>query len=141
MENKENKFNENKYHSQNDIIKFKFIKSKTNTVTKFDISRNSLLQNKNRTTSNFNIYRNFILTKHSSKDISNKNEEFFKRDSKTVLINSVQFDTNFLRKRSCKNNKGEFYSFKSSDMKNYANTIRRLNFAQIKKKKIDFIKY
>ena len=141
MEKIENKFDNDINHIQSILMRFKHKKSKSNTFTKFDISRNSLLQNKNRTTSDFNIYRNFILTKHSSKDISNKNEEFFKRDSKTVLINSVQFDTNFLRKRSCKNNKGEIYSFKSSDMKNYANTIRRLNFAQIKKKKIDFIKY
>ena len=145
MENKENKFNENKYHSQNDIIKFKFIKSKTNTVTKFDISRNSFLKNKNKTSSNFNLYRNLVISKNFSKDISNKKDELIKSDinsnRKTVLVNSVQFDINFLRRMTCINNRREIITYQAYDTKNYASNIRWLNFAQYKKGKIDLIKY
>ena len=55
MEKIEDKFDNDINHIQSNLMRFKHKKSKSNTFTKFDISRNSLLQNKNRTTSDFNI--------------------------------------------------------------------------------------
>ena len=80
---------------QNNFIKLKFMRSKTGTQLKFNISRNSFSKNKNKTASNFNIYKNSQISDNNSKDISKKNEELFKKDinsisnQKMVLINLI----------------------------------------------------
>ena len=132
---------------QNNFKELKYRKSKTNTVEKYNFSRDSFFKNKNKTTSNFNLYKNSLISNSSSKDISNKNEELNKQDinyisnKKAELINSSQFDTNFFRNISSKNIKNKINSSKSCDNKNKTNIINWFNKTQIKKKKNDFIKY
>ena len=132
---------------RNDLLKLKSEKSKSNTMTKFNFSRNSLLKNKNKTSSNFNLYKNGQISINNSKDILNKYEELFKSGynsishKKSILENSSPFGIDFLRRLSVKNTRNKVFSYKTCEMKNNANIIHWLNLEQIKKKKIDFIKY
>ena len=116
---------------QNIFGEIKYRKSKTNTVEKYNFSRDSFLKYKNKTTSNFNLYKNSLISNNSSKDISNKNEELIKSD-----INSI-----FNKKSELINIKHKINSSKSCDNKNKSNISNLFNKTQIKKKKIDFIKY
>ena len=116
---------------QNNFGEIKYRKSKTNTVEKYNFSRDSFLKYKNKTTSNFNLYKNSLISNNSSKDISNKNEELIKSD-----INSF-----FNQKSELININHKINSSKSCDNKNKSNISNWFNKTQIKKKKIDFIKY
>ena len=116
---------------QNNFGEIKYRKSKTNTVEKYNFSRDSFLKYKNKTTSNFNLYKNSLISNNSSKDISNKNEELIKSD-----INSI-----FNKKSELINIKHKINSSKSCYNKNKSNISNLFNKTQIKKKKIDFIKY
>ena len=116
---------------QNIFGEIKYRKSKTNTVEKYNFSRDSFLKYKNKTTSNFNLYKNSLISNNSSKDISNKNEELIKSD-----INSI-----FNKKSELINIKHKINSSKSCYNKNKSNISNLFNKTQIKKKKIDFIKY
>ena len=116
---------------QNNFGEIKYRKSKTNTVEKYNFSRDSFLKYKNKTTSNFNLYKNSLISNNSSKDISNKNEELIKSD-----INSI-----FNKKSELINIKHKINSSKSCYNKNKSNISNWFNKTQIKKKKIDFIKY
>ena len=116
---------------QNNFGEIKYRKSKTNTVEKYNFSRDSFLKYKNKTTSNFNLYKNSLISNNSSKDISNKNEDLIKSD-----INSI-----FNKKSELINIKHKINSSKSCDNKNKSNISNWFNKTQIKKKKIDFIKY
>ena len=116
---------------QNNFGEIKYRKSKTNTVEKYNFSRDSFLKYKNKTTSNFNLYKNSLISNNSSKDISNKNEELIKSD-----INSF-----FNKKSELINIKHKKNSSKSCYNKNKSNISNWFNKTQIKKKKIDFIKY
>ena len=116
---------------QNNFGEIKYRKSKTNTVEKYNFSRDSFLKYKNKTTSNFNLYKNSLISNNSSKDISNKNEDLIKSD-----INSI-----FNKKSELINIKHKINSSKSCYNKNKSNISNLFNKTQIKKKKIDFIKY
>ena len=116
---------------QNIFGEIKYRKSKTNTVEKYNFSRDSFLKYKNKTTSNFNLYKNSLISNNSSKDIQNKNEELIKSD-----INSI-----FNKKSELINIKHKINSSKSCYNKNKSNISNLFNKTQIKKKKIDFIKY
>ena len=116
---------------QNNFGEIKYRKSKTNTVEKYNFSRDSFLKYKNKTTSNFNLYKNSLISNNSSKDISNKNEELIKSD-----INSI-----FNKKSELINIKHKINSSKSCYNKNKSNISNLFNKTQNKKKKIDFIKY
>ena len=116
---------------QNNFGEIKYRKSKTNTVEKYNFSRDSFLKYKNKTTSNFNLYKNSLISNNSSKDISNKNEELIKSD-----INSI-----FNKKSELINIKHKINSSKSCYNKNKSNISNWFNKTQNKKKKIDFIKY
>jgi len=145
MEKCEKKFCNKSNHVQNDLMNYKNIKSKSDAFTKFDFSRNSFLKNKNRTSINFTLHRNLMLPGQSFKDISNKKEELLRCENdsnrKTLLVNTVKFDINFLKRISCINDKKKLFSSQTWDVRNYAKTIRWLNLAKFKKKKIDFIKH
>ena len=116
---------------QNNFGEIKYRKSKTNTVEKYNFSRDSFLKYKNKTTSNFNLYKNSLISNNSSKDISNKNEDLIKSD-----INSI-----FNKKSELINIKHKINSSKTCYNKNKSNISNLFNKTQIKKKKIDFIKY
>ena len=133
---------------QNNFIKLKFMRSKTGTQLKFNISRNSFSKNKNKTASNFNIYKNSQISDNNSKNITKKNEEPLKKDinsisnQKLVLINFVQCNPNFTRRKSSQEIKSRVCSSKTCDSKNNSyNSYRCLNKTQIKERKADFIKY
>ena len=86
-----------------------------------------------------------MLPGQSFKDISNKKEELLRCENdsnrKILLVNTVKFDINFLKRISCINDKKKLFSSQTWDVRNYAKTIRWLNLAKFKKKKIDFIKH
>ena len=109
---------------QNNFIKLKFMRSKTGTQLKFNISRNSFSKNKNKTASNFNIYKNSQISDNNSKNITKKNEEPLKKDinsisnQKLVLINFVQCNPNFTRRKSSQEIKSRVCSSKTCDSKN-----------------------
>ena len=132
---------------RNDFLKLIYEKTKSNTMTKFNFSRNSLSNNKNKTASNFNLYKNSQISHNNSKDILNKYEDLFKSGynsishKKSILDNSSPFGMDLLRRLSVKNTRNKVFSFNTCDMKNNDNIIRWLNLEQIKKRKIDFIKY
>ena len=138
MKKNEKQFNRSTNILKNDLIKLKCEKSPNSTITKFNFSRNSLSNNKNKTSSNFNLYKNCQISNNNSKDISGNNSI---SNQKVNLENLAQFGVNFLRKLSAKNTKRKVFSFKTCDKKVNANIIHWLNLAQIKKRKIDFIKY
>ena len=123
------------------LFKLKNKRSKINPISKFNSSSNLLSVNKNEVSSNFNIFKNGIVSNSISKDISNKKEEVFKNDidsiseRKTDLLNFVQFDINYLRKISPKNN------FNTYEINNNSNIFNWLNISQIKERKMDFINY
>ena len=131
MKKNEMEFFKKTNRMQNIFGEIKYRKSKTNTVEKYNFSRDSFLKYKNKTTSNFNLYKNSLISNNSSKDISNKNEELIKSD-----INSI-----FNKKSELINIKHKINSSKSCDNKNKSNISNWFNKTQIKKKKIDFIKY
>ena len=131
MKKNEMEFFKKTNRMQNIFGEIKYRKSKTNTVEKYNFSRDSFLKYKNKTTSNFNLYKNSLISNNSSKDISNKNEELIKSD-----INSI-----FNKKSELINIKHKINSSKSCYNKNKSNISNLFNKTQIKKKKIDFIKY
>ena len=148
MKKNETQFYFNKSVMQKNFIKLKNKNSKSNTLSKFNFSRNSFLKIKNKTSSNFNIYKNCILLNNSSKDFHNKNDDFLFNNinsfsnKKINSINSVQFNLNNHRNISSKNIRSKkVFSSRTYDKKINANIIHWLNITQIKKKKIDFIKY
>ena len=110
---------------QNNFGEIKYRKSKTNTVEKYNFSRDSFLKYKNKTTSNFNLYKNSLISNNSSKDISNKNEDLIKSD-----INSI-----FNKKSELINIKHKINSSKSCYNKNKSNISNWFNKTQIKRKK------
>ena len=126
---------------KNNLIKSKNLKSKINSISKLNNSRNLIPINKNESSSNFSIFKNFIVSHSISKDISNKKEELFKNDidsiteRKTDLLNFVQFDKNYLRRILSKKN------YKANEEKNNPNLLSWLNIEQNKERKIDFINY
>ena len=133
---------------QNNFIKLKFMRSKTSTQLKFNFSRNSFSKNKNKTASNFIIYKNSQISDNNSKNITKKNEEPLKKDinsisnQKLVLINFVQCNPNFTRRKSSQEIKSRVCSSKTCDSKNNSyNSYRCLNKTQINERKADFIKY
>ena len=138
MKKNEKQFNRRTNILKNDLIKLKCEKSPNSTITKFNFSRNSLSNNKNKTSSNFYLYKNCQISNNNSKDISGNNSI---SNQKVNLENLAQFGVNFLRKLSAKNTKRKVFSFKTCDKKVNDNIIHWLNLAQIKKRKIDFIKY
>ena len=123
------------------LFKLKNKRAKINPISKFNSSNNLLSVNKNEVSSNYNIFKNGIVSNCISKDISNKKEEVFKNDidsiseRKTDLLNFVQFDINYLRKTSPKNN------FNTYEINNNSNIFNWLNISQIKERKMDFINY
>ena len=126
---------------KSNLFKLKNKRAKINPISKFNSSNNLLSVNKNEVSSNFNIFKNGIVSNSISKDISNKKEEVFKNDidsiseRKTDLLNFVQFDINYLRKISPKNN------FNTYEINNNSNIFNWLNISQIKERKMDFINY
>ena len=126
---------------KSNLFKLKNKRAKINPISKFNSSSNLLSVNKNEVSSNFNIFKNGIVSNSISKDISNKKEEVFKNDidsiseRKTDLLNFVQFDINYLRKISPKNN------FNTYEINNNSNIFNWLNISQIKERKMDFINY
>ena len=144
MKKNESQFFSDTSLKENNLRELKNRKSKTNTVEKYNFSRDSFLRNKNKMTSNFNLYKSSVILNNNSKDISNKKKELIKSSfnsistRKTELLNSSQFNINFLRRISSNNIKNKS---KSYDIHNSTNIINLLNKAQIKKLKTDFIKY
>ena len=61
MKKNETQFYFIKSGMQKNFIKLKYKNSKSDTLSKFNFSRNSFLKIKNKTSSNFNIYKNCIL--------------------------------------------------------------------------------
>ena len=126
---------------KSNLFKLKNKRAKINPISKFNSSNNLLSVNKNEVSSNYNIFKNGIVSNCISKDISNKKEEVFKNDidsiseRKTDLLNFVQFDINYLRKTSPKNN------FNTYEINNNSNIFNWLNISQIKERKMDFINY
>ena len=126
---------------KSNLFKLKNKRAKINPISKFNSSNNLLSVNKNELSSNYNIFKNGIVSNSISKDISNKKEEVFKNDidsiseRKTDLLNFVQFDINYLRKISPKNN------FNTYEINNNSNIFNWLNISQIKERKMDFINY
>ena len=126
---------------KSNLFKLKNKRAKINPISKFNSSNNLLSVNKNEVSSNFNIFKNGIVSNSISKDISNKKEEVFKNDidsiseRKTDLLNFVQFDINYLRKISPKNNLNTY------EINNNSNIFNWLNISQIKERKMDFINY
>ena len=126
---------------KSNLFKLKNKRAKINPISKFNSSNNLLSVNKNEVSSNFNIFKNGIVSNSISKDIYNKKEEVFKNDidsiseRKTDLLNFVQFDINYLRKISPKNN------FNTYEINNNSNIFNWLNISQIKERKMDFINY
>ena len=126
---------------KSNLFKLKNKRAKINPISKFNSSNNLLSVNKNEVSSNYNIFKNGIVSNSISKDISNKKEEVFKNDidsiseRKTDLLNFVQFDINYLRKISPKNN------FNTYEINNNSNIFNWLNISQIKERKMDFINY
>ena len=88
-----------------------------------------------------------MLSYNKSQDIPNKNEELCINDYnsinnyKTIFINSVQLDANYLKKKLPKNIKNKNYSSKTIDLKNNKSIFSWFNLVQNKRKKFDFIKY
>jgi len=126
---------------KSNLFKLKNKRAKINPISKFNSSNNLLSVNKNEVSSNFNIFKNGIVSNSISKDIYNKKEEVFKNDidsiseRKTDLLNFVQFDINYLRKISPKNN------FNTYEINNNSNIFNWSNISQIKERKMDFINY
>ena len=81
---------------------------KIQSIAKFKNSRNLFLKNKNKSSLNFSIYKNIISSNNKSQDIPNNNEELYINDYnsinnyKTIFINSVQLDANYLKKNYLK---------------------------------------
>ena len=129
------------------FLKLKCLESKANTTRKFNLSRNSFLKNKNKNSSNYSIYKNGILLNNISQDITKRNEGLFKNEMnsvyyrKPILSNSVQYDSNFIRRLSKNNIMNKILASKTCDIQNYSSIIPLLNIVTNKKRKIDFIKY
>ena len=146
MEKIEKLFFSNLIQMENNIMRLINNKSKENTSTKFNFSRNLFLKNKNKTSSNFNLYKYSNQSNHNSSDTPNKKEELFKSDidsmsnKKTMLVNSAKFAQNFLKRINNKNIRSQISSAKTCDKKNYSKITHWLNLTQIKKRKIDYIK-
>ena len=105
--------NENRIYSNINRIEKKLIKianehPKIQSNAKFKNSRNIFSKNKNKSSLNFGINKNFMLSYNKSQDIPNKNEELCINDYnsinnyKTIFINSVQLDANYLKKNYLK---------------------------------------
>ena len=144
--------NENRIYSNINRIEKKLIKianehPKIQSNAKFKNSRNIFSKNKNKSSLNFGINKNFMLSYNKSQDIPNKNEELCINDYnsinnyKTIFINSVQLDANYLKKKLPKNIKNKNYSSKTIDLKNNKSIFSWFNLVQNKRKKFDFIKY
>ena len=139
------------YHNSNqpesNFIMFQYIKSKPNAFTKINFSRNAFPKSKNKTSMNFYLHKKYGISNNNSKDISNKNEESLKiqnnsiSNKKTVIVNSVQYKLNFLRRISAKDVKHNINLSKTLDMKKNVNIINLLNKTQIKNRKTDISKY
>ena len=146
MEKIEKLFFSNLIQMENNIMRLINNKSKENTSTKFNFSRNLFLKNKNKTSSNINLYKYSNQSNHNSSDTPNKKEELFKSDidsmsnKKTMLVNSAKFAQNFLKRINNKNIRSQISSAKTCDKKNYSKITHWLNLTQIKKRKIDYIK-
>ena len=146
MKKNETQSNRNTNREQNNIDKLFFIKSIKNTVTKFNLSRNSFPKNTNKTSSNFILYKNSQISNSVSKDNSNKNKKYFNYDinsisnKKMLSVNFHQIDINNLHRISPKNLKKKLNSSKTYDTKINSAIIDLKNKTQIKKRKIDFIK-
>ena len=129
------------------FLKLKCIKSKANTVRNFNLSRNSFLKNKNKTSSNYSIYKNGISPNNISQDNTKRNEGLFKNEMnsvyyrKSLLSNSVQFDSNFFKRLSKNKIMNKILASKTCDIQNYYRIFPLLNVVTNKKRKIDFIKY
>ena len=130
--------------TRNDLIKLKNSKSKINTMSKCNSSRNIFSKNAEQTSMNFSVNKKISKTNNISRDFKvnpNKNEDLkiitnsiSKR--RTFLINNVEFDTNYLRKILSKKNS------KSYELKDNTNIFGGINISPIKgRRKIDFINY
>ena len=119
MEKIEKIFFSNLIQMENNIMKLINNKSKENTSTKFNFSRNLFLKNKNKTSSNFNLYKYSNRSNRNSSDTPNKKEELFKNDidsmsnKKTMLVNSAKFAQNFLKRINNKNIRSQISSAKT----------------------------
>ena len=105
--------NENRIYSNINRIEKKLNKianehPKIQSNAKFKNSRNIFSKYKNKSSLNFGINKNFMLSYNKSQDIPNKNEELCINDYnsinnyKTIFINSVQLDANYLKKNYLK---------------------------------------
>ena len=146
MELNENRIYSNINRIEKNLIKLSNQKSKVNSNLNFKNSRNSFLKNKDESSLNFNIYKNYILSNNNFED-TNKNEELYTKDfnsisnNQNILINSVQLDSNYLKKKSSNNAKNKIFSSKTNDLKNKVNNFSWLNLSRDKRRKFDFIKY
>ena len=146
MELNENRIYSNINRIEKNLIKLSNQKSKVNSNSKLKNSRISFLKNKDESSLNFNIYKNYILSNNNFED-TNKNEELYTKDfnsisnNQNILINSVQLDSNYLKKISSNNAKNKIFSSKTNDLKNKVNNFSWLNLSRDKRRKFDFIKY
>ena len=131
MEENENQIFSKINRTQKNLINLSNKRLNLHSIFKYNYSRNSFPKYIKQISSNFSIFKNILISNNILQDMPTKNEELISSDinsasnKKTKLVNSVQFDENYLRK----------ISYKTCGMNNNINILRN------KKRKYDFIKY